>query len=119
MIHRFEGIRVFAINTGRFNRGSAVTIPGIGIFVGAKQLNNIELLRHEFGHILQRRQKGALFYWLRIAPVSLWSAIKTSTLPKKHIHMYTWTEWSANRLSYDYFNQPASWDLKKYPVKGV
>ncbi len=117
MTRRFEGIRVFTVNNSRFNRGSAVTIPGIGIFLGVKQLNNTGLLRHEFGHILHSKQKGVLFYWIRIAPVSLWSAIK-ATRSKKHTHMHTWTEWQANRLSYDYFNQPVTWDLKKYPVKG-
>jgi hypothetical protein len=118
MTRSFEGIRVFTVNNNRFNRGSAVTIPGIGIFVGRKQVNNTELLRHEFGHILQSQQKGVYYYWIRIAPVSLWSAIKT-ILSKKHIHMHTWTEWQANKLSYDYFKQPATWDFKKFPVKGV
>jgi len=36
MIRTFEGIRVFTLNTHRFNRGSAITIPGIGIFLGIK-----------------------------------------------------------------------------------
>ena len=118
MIRRFEGIRVLTLNNNRFNKGSAVTIPGIGIIVGVKQINNTRLLVHEFGHILQWRLKGTLFYWIRIAPVSLWSAIKTS-LSKKHIHMHTWTEWQANRLSYDYFKQPADWEFEKFPIKKV
>lgn len=118
MIRRFEGVRVFTLNNNRFNRGSAVTIPGIGIIVGKEQLNNTGLLRHEFGHILQWRIKGALFYWIRIVPVSLWSAIKSS-LSKHHIHMHTWTEWQANRLSFDYFKQPADWDFEKFPAKKV
>ena len=96
MVRTFEGIRIFALNTNGFNRGSAITIPGIGIFLGAKQINNTGLLRHEFGHILQCRQKGVLFFWFRIAPVSLLSAFKTR-INKEHIHMCTWTEWSANR----------------------
>ena len=118
MTRSFEGIRVFTLNNGRFNKGSAVTLPGIGILVGKKQINNTDLLRHEFGHILQWRQNGTMFFWIRIAPVSLWSAIKT-TFSKKHIHMHTWTEWQANRMSYDYFKQPVSWDFNKYPIKGV
>lgn len=111
----FEGIRIYTLNNNKFNRGSAVTIPGIGIVTGIKQIDNTGLLRHEFGHILQSRQKGILFYWLRIAPVSLWSAFKSS-LDKNHIHMNTWTELSANRLSYKYFTQPANWDFNRYPV---
>jgi len=116
MIRTFEGIRVFTLNTHRFNRGSAITIPGIGIFLGLNQINNKDLLRHEFGHILQKNEKGFLFFWFRIAPVSLMSALRT-TISKKHIHMFTWTEWSANRLSYDYFEQPSDWDFQTYPVQ--
>ena len=40
MDRRFEGVKIFALNTGRFNRGSAITIPGIGIFLGVEQINN-------------------------------------------------------------------------------
>jgi len=98
-----------------FNQGAAYTIPGIGIFIGSMQAGNIDLLRHEFGHILQRRQKGFLYYWIKIVPASLWSAFRASTVTK-HIHMHTWTEWTANSLSYDYFNQPATWDFNTYPI---
>jgi len=116
MVRTFEGIKIFALNTRGFNRGSAITIPGIGIFLGVEQINNTGLLRHEFGHILQYRQKGVLFFWIRISPVSLLSAIKTS-INKKHIHMHTWTEWSANLLSYDYFGQPEDWDEIRFPLQ--
>jgi len=118
MVRTFEGIRIYALNTSRFNRGSAITIPGIGIFLGLKQINNTGLLRHEFGHILQCRQKGVLFFWLKIAPVSLMSAFNTS-INKKHIHMNIWTERSANRLSYDYFGQPEDWDTIRFPLQSL
>ena len=114
----FEGIRIISLNNNKFNSGSAVTIPGIGIFIGILQINNRGLLRHEFGHILQSRRQGILFYWLRIAPVSLWSSL-LSSLFKSHIHMNTWTEWSANCLSYEYFNQPTDWDFNHYPVHSM
>lgn len=116
MVRKFEGIRIFSLNTKSFNRGSAITIPGIGIFLGLKQINNTGLLRHEFGHILQYRQKGILFFWFRIAPVSLLSAFKTR-INNTHIHMFIWTEWSANRLSYDYFGQPEDWDTLRFPFQ--
>jgi len=116
MIQYFEGIRIITLNTRRFNRGSAITIPGVGIFLGLKQINNTDLKRHEFGHILQKRQKGALFFWIRIAPLSLWSAF-LSSVNKSHIHMHIRTEWSANKLSYNYFKQPANWNFKDYPVQ--
>lgn len=116
MISIFEGIRIFTLNTGRFNKGSAITIPGIGIFLGLKQINNTDLLRHEFGHILQYRQKGRLYFWFIIAPESLLSAFKTK-INKRHIHMRTWTEWSANNLSYEHFGQPDDWNTVGFPVE--
>jgi hypothetical protein len=118
MTQNFEGIKIHTLNINKFNRGSAITIPGIGIVIGSRQINNTGLLRHEFGHILQYNRKGILFFWLRIAPVSLWSSLLSSLL-KKHIHMNTWTEWSANSLSYEYFNQPTDWDFNQYPVHSM
>ena len=116
MIRSFEGVRVYTCNIRKFNHGAACTIPGIGIIVGISQVGNTDLLRHEFGHILQQKQKGFLYYWIKIVPVSVWSAFRTS-LTRKHIHMHTWTEWTANLLSYKYFNQPAEWDFTKYPIQ--
>lgn len=29
--------------------------------------------------------------------------------------MDTWCEWSANRLSCQYFNQPSDWNMRDYP----
>jgi hypothetical protein len=100
----FEGVRVYGINFGYFRRGAAVTIPGIGIFVGPRDLNNVALLRHEFGHILQYRKWGFLFFWFRIAPVSLVSAWR-SRISGQFDHMETWTERLANGLSDRYFRK--------------
>jgi len=116
MGRNFEGVRLFTLDIRRFNRGTACTIPGIGIFVGKKQVSNTGLLRHEFGHILQSRQNGVLYFWMRIAPSSIWSVFLT-VLDKRHKHMHTRAEWTANRLSYDYFNRPADWDFKRYPIQ--
>lgn len=30
--------------------------------------------------------------------------------------MDTWCEWSANRLSYQYFNKPSDWNMRDYPI---
>ena len=115
-MRKFEGIRLYTLNIRKFNQGAACTIPGVGIFLGNEQVDNTGLLRHEFGHILQSRQNGTLFFWFRIAPASLWSAFRTSII-KKHNHMHSLSEWSANRLSYDYFRRPADWDFKSYPIQ--
>lgn len=114
---KFEGVTVFVVNTKSFNRGAAVTIPGVGIFVGRKSFQNVDLLRHEFGHILQFRQKGFFNFWFKIAPPSLRSAFLSSK-KENHIHMHTWTEYTANQLSYEYFNRPSDWDFSNYPLAG-
>ena len=116
MLQKFEGIRIITLNNKRFNLGAAITIPKIGIFVGKLQANNSDLLRHEFGHILQSQQKGFFYFWFRIAPVSLLSAFQASRNTNKK-HMNTWTEWTANKLSYEYFNHPADWNFFRYPIE--
>lgn len=103
----FEGIKVYGLNFGYFRQGAAVTIPGVGFFVGRQDINNEALLRHEFGHILQYRKWGFCFFWFCIAPVSLLSAWKCR-LSMNFNHMDTWTERSANGLSYRYFKKAAS-----------
>ncbi|HPG34397.1 MAG: hypothetical protein H6541_02165 [Lentimicrobiaceae bacterium] len=116
MFLQFEGIRIVCINAFLFRRGAAVTIPGVGIITGKSGACDINLLRHEFGHILQFRQQGACFYWCYIAPASLLSAIKAHR-HYAYRHMSCWTEWSANLLSYRYFNEPESWDHLNFPVR--
>lgn len=115
MFRKFEGINLICINAGNFRRGAAVALPGIGIISGKESLKQPDLLRHEFGHMLQFREWGFFFYWTRIGPASLLSARK-AIKEKTHIHMHCWTEWSANRLSYHYFNKPDDWDMVNYPV---
>lgn len=115
-LKKYEGVNVYALNGKNFKHGAAVTIPGIGIFIGINQQNNTGLLRHEFGHVLQRKDKGFIFFWFYVAPLSLWSAAK-SRKNKNHVHMRSRSEWTANLLSYNYFQQPLDWDFDKYPIK--
>ncbi len=116
MTKKFEGIKLIPINAGHLRHGAAVTIPGIGIISGKTGIKQRDLLRHEFGHILQFREWGFIFYWFRIAPASLLSARKANkTIFYKH--MGCWTEWSANLLSYHYFKEPLDWDFVRYPIQ--
>jgi hypothetical protein len=116
MVHRrFENISLIPLNAGIFKRGAAVTIPGLGIITGNAGIKNHDLLRHEFGHILQFRKWGFLFYWFRIAPDSVLSARK-AIKSKTYNHMDCWTEWSANLLSYQYFNKPSDWNFTRFPI---
>jgi hypothetical protein len=49
----FEGIRVYSTTLGPMGDHKAGTVPGLGIFVNPSELYDIDLLSHEFGHILQ------------------------------------------------------------------
>lgn len=111
---KFEGVRVFWVNFGDFKRGAALTLPGIGIFVGKGRESDLNLLRHEFGHILQFRKWGFWFFYRYIAGTSLKSA-RTSR-KKDYFHQSTWTEWSANYLSYHYFDKPKDWNFHRFPI---
>ncbi len=110
---RIEGIKIFGIQT-RYLKG-AFAFPGMGIFVNKNYATNKNLLRHEFGHILQFRKYGFFYFWFKIAPVSIKSALHSRKRPN-HIHMNTWTERNANELAYNYFDKPADWDFYNYPV---
>ena len=69
-MRRFENIRVFAVPIPPFSRCQcAVTLPGIGILVSPDVTEDVALLRHEFGHILQRRKFGWLFFRFWIVSV--------------------------------------------------
>ncbi len=111
---RFHNVRIYRVNFGNFKKGAALTIPRIGIFVGKGMENDLNLLRHEFGHILQFRKWGFWFFWRHIAKTSLDSAHASRKSHRKHQH--TWTEWSANRLSYNYFNCPDDWNFRRFPI---
>ncbi|NJK85278.1 MAG: hypothetical protein HC906_04230 [Bacteroidales bacterium] len=54
----FEGIRVRELHFGKFKKGAAMAIPGTGIFVGPGKSNDIDLLKHEFGHYSPIQQMG-------------------------------------------------------------
>ena len=110
---RFENIKIFSISP--FCLRGAFAFPGIGIFVSENFAANLNLFRHEFGHILQFRKFGFFCFWFKIAPVSLKSA-HLSRKNQNHRHMNTWTERNANELAYNYFGKPADWDFINYPV---
>lgn len=113
VVTRFEGIRIYEIYglTG----GAAFSLPGFGIFTGQGHSADTDLLRHEFGHILQARSYGYLRFYLLTAPASLFSAFCERLIPN-YFHRYAAVELSANALSYAYFGGPADWDLKNFPL---
>jgi hypothetical protein len=91
-----------------------ITLPGRGIVVGkgvySKNLDP-SLMQHEYGHILQAREFGNPMFYSKIGPSSLSSATRSRIDPSYH-HRTHWTEVMANRMSYNYFNQPSNWDTR-------
>jgi hypothetical protein len=106
----FEGVRVFSSEVGDLEYGAAFTLPGLGIFVNPNDVTNEDLLRHEFGHILQAQKWGNDFFYNTIVPQSLISASHNTD------HQSSWTEWTANLLSWRYFGKPADWDMNTYRI---
>jgi hypothetical protein len=115
MSFKFENTKVYCSTLGPLSKRAAIALPFIGIFIHPKDKNNLDLLRHEFGHILQRKQYGFIFFYFKIAIVSIKSA-KKANQNKNYNHMHCWTEWTANQLAYDYFKQPADWNFREYPI---
>jgi hypothetical protein len=91
--------------------GAAMCLPGIGIFVHPKSYFDEDLLRHEYGHVLQAKKFGIIPFYFFIAPISLISAV----LRKNH-HL-NWVEKNANWLSFNYFGAPLDWPMRRFPVK--
>ncbi len=93
----------------------AFAFPGLGIFVNKIYAGNKNLLMHEFGHILQFRKYGFFVFWMKIAPKSFFSAMK-SRISSRHQHKLTRTEIDANVLAYNYFKKPADWNFGQFPI---
>lgn len=99
---------------------SGVAIPSKGIFLGKNVFrNDYDMVKHEFGHVLQYNLHGELAYYSIIAPESFVNASMSKTDME---HNNFWTETYANYLSYNYFKTKyncTSWNLKEYPIKSI
>jgi hypothetical protein len=111
----FAGVSYFTSTIGELKNRAAVALPGIGIFVHPKDARNISLLRHEFGHMLQAKKWGKIFFYRYVARESV-NSVRRSNRDSSFNHQHTWTEWTANRLSYYFFKRPNDWDMKSYPI---
>ncbi|MBL7919833.1 MAG: VCBS repeat-containing protein [Bacteroidia bacterium] len=103
--------------------GGGITYPGVGIYIdfsaerGRSKDATIQLLRHEYGHILQAKKYGILGFYGAIAPASLNSA----TIHDFDGHNHFWTETNANQLSSEWFKDAYNiksipWDYIRNPV---
>lgn len=115
-MERFEGIPVVMLGFRKENTGSAVTLSGWGIICSSIFTGNRkqQILRHEFGHVLQSRYWGTWFYYRKVAKYSM-----TSYFRGNAEHRRNWTEWTANRFSWKYFGRPGDWSFEEFPVKKI
>jgi len=113
---QIEDVNVYETKLfGTYGKGDyyGLTVPERGILVGrGVYKNDWDMIRHEFGHVLQYRLWGSDVYWKEVGPTSFKSAKNYSSRE----HMNTWTEWSANYLSYHHLGQPSNWNLGYYVI---
>jgi hypothetical protein len=118
-VGKFEKISIY--ETKLFGNGTGLTIPGIGIFVSHDAFSkNLDpwLIKHEYGHILQKAKHGHFKFYTQIAYKSLWSAMKQMFF-KHHQHAFHPVEIAANQLAFTYFNQPKDWPTQRFPLSFV
>ena len=103
--------------------GGAVTLPPF-VFTAPGRGKNEDLMRHEYGHILQYGGlsflSGSLItgyglYLTGIGVPSVFSAYKANTDPN-YRHQESYTEQTANQLNYWFQGMPTNWNHTKYPV---
>jgi hypothetical protein len=119
LVGNFEGVKLF--ESFIIQNGHAITLPPYGIFLSPETYSSKKdsfLIKHEFGHILQYRKLGFFQFYFLVGLPSLYSAIKAST-HKKYKHQTAQVEVEANSLSYQYFKQPSSWPLSRFPIKKI
>ena|GEM_PF-2191961 len=69
-------------------------------------------LKHEFGHYLQEKIGGKLWYYTYVKIASPFNMFTNTYAAYNN----SWTEVQANTLSYYYFRCPKNWDSKSYPI---
>lgn len=73
---------------------------------------------HEFGHYLQNKYGGSLWYNLQVVPSSILNIhLPVNKANNYYLYNRTWTEVQANTMSYYYFNFPHFWEFDEYHVK--
>ena len=116
---KFEGVRIYETShMGVGHHSAGITLPGIGIIVGMGVFSlrqDMDLIRHEYGHILQYRKIGFLRFYFLIGISSLLSARSSG---HGRGHQNHWTEYWCNYLSRLYFHD-ASWNTNHYPCKDI
>ncbi len=128
---QIRGIRVF--ETRMLLSGTAICLPGIGIFVhaGLSSQAKERVIQHEFGHYLDFQQgylgnrkkllgSYLLGFYVLIGLPSLLNLTPGFRLlsPFKGDHRRFWTELRANRLAKDFFGKELAPNFERYfPVE--
>lgn len=86
----YRGVPLY---TASYMNYGSFTLPGStrsqgGIYLQAGQQNSQDLIRHEFGHILQAEQSSLDCYYSNIAISSAWSAVKATVGSYIHVGNY-------------------------------
>lgn len=116
-VGKFEDANVY--ESKKLTDDEGITLPGRGIIVGKgvyTKKENIHLLMHEYGHILQAKQDGKFVFYKNIGTPSLLSAAKHGKNDWDH-NKY-WTEVFANILAKNHF-QGVAWKHNYNPTSGA
>lgn len=115
----FEGVKIYEssyLGDGFDSKG--LCLPLVGIIVGRGTYSkaiDIDVIRHEYGHILQARDMGCLAFYLCVGIPSLISAWTNGW---GRGHQTYWTEGWANLLASQYFG-PSGWPYYRFPPKPI
>lgn len=103
---RYPGLLI--VETKRLKCGSDIVLPPcIFVAVDYCKYYGEAILQHGYGHYLQYKKHGFLYYYFVIAPVSIWAAF----LRKDDL----WCEKEANRLAHEYFGKESLMGTKYFP----
>jgi hypothetical protein len=119
-VGKFEGVNMFEssiLGEGAYSGG--ITLPGRGIIVGVGSYSKrlaMDLVHHEYGHILLANLVGYKAFYSVIGKESLISASMDGILGHKHNTF--WTETWANYLSRNYFGD-MYFGGSNFPVQNI
>lgn len=118
-VTKYEGVSIY--ETPRLGYGynsGGLALPGFGIIIGDgtySKAKDEDIVKHEFGHILQARMIGYICFYLFVGIPSLLSA---GTGGWKKGHQVYWTEGWANYLSMQRFGA-SCWPHHRFPPRPI
>lgn len=102
---RYPGINIYRLNIRR-----GYCLPWKGIYV-PKTVSEA-YVQHEYGHYLQYRQWGALYY-SGVIVKSIWSVMRFNN---DYRHMRIAVELEANTMAHDFFGRHSFLNNSAYPT---